>query len=88
MHAVVNREKIYASLGVPEMWVLRRDLQLSAFELKDRKWQSIDRSVSFPFLRVTDLSPFIARIGIDDDTSVLSDFRDWVEKLKSSQRKN
>src|SRR6476661_3121616 len=25
MHSVVNREKIYAALGVPEMWVLRGD---------------------------------------------------------------
>ncbi|MBA3272991.1 MAG: Uma2 family endonuclease [Chthoniobacterales bacterium] len=85
MHAVVNREKIYAALGVPEMWVMRRDLKLSAFELKDQQWQPIVRSISFPFLRVADLSPFIARIGIDDDTSVLLDFRDWVEKLKTSQ---
>lgn len=84
MHAVVNREKIYASLGVPEMWVLKRDLKMAAFTLKDRSWQPIEWSVSFPFLRVADLDAFIGRIGIDDDMSVLSDFKDWCERLKKT----
>jgi len=34
MHSVVNREKIYAALGVPEMWVLNRDAKLAAFALE------------------------------------------------------
>jgi Uma2 family endonuclease len=66
MHAAVNREKIYASLGVPEMWVLRRRgggevPTLAAFALDGRTWVPIDRSRSFPFLRVADLDAFVAR---------------------------
>src|SRR5678815_3125963 len=34
MHSVVNREKIYAALGVPEMWLLNRDAKLAAFALE------------------------------------------------------
>lgn len=87
MHAVVNRENIYATLGVPEMWVLRRDLKLSAFSLNGGKWRAINQSLSFPFLRVAELNPFIARIGVDDDTSIVADFKDWCEQLKAVHAK-
>lgn len=82
MHSVVNREKIYAALGVAEMWVLKQERGLQAYELAQGAWQPIERSVSFPFLRVADLNPFAARIGVDDDTSVLADFADWLRALR------
>ena len=34
-----------------------------------------------PFLRVAELNPFVARIGVDDDTSVLADFAEWLRGL-------
>ena len=83
MNSVVNREKIYAALGVPEMWVLRRDAGLAAHALDRGKWQPIEHSRSFPFLRVADLDPFVARIGVDDDTSILVDFAAWLQTLPS-----
>lgn len=82
MHAVVDREKIYAALGVPEMWVLRLHDQaaaLVAYTLEDGAWLAVERSRSFPFLRVDDLNPFVARIGVDDDTTVLVDFAAWLQ---------
>lgn len=82
MHSVVNREKIYAALGVLEMWVLSRDVRLAAYALHQGVWQPIEYSHSFPFLRVADLNPFVARIGVDDDTSVLSDFAEWLRGLR------
>jgi Uma2 family endonuclease len=82
MHSVVNREKIYAALGVPEMWVLGRDAKLAAFALEQDAWRPIEHSLSFPFLRVADLNPFVARIGVDDDTSVLADFAEWLRGIK------
>lgn len=85
MHAVVNREKIYAALGVPEMWVLRPDATLHAFASSGGTWQPVERSKSFPFLRVADLTPFLARVGRDDDMSIVADFADWVRALRASQ---
>ena len=81
MHSVVNREKIYAALGVPEMWVLNRDVKLAAFSLQQGAWKPIESSLAFPFLRVADLGPFITRIGVDDDTSVLADFAEWLHGI-------
>jgi len=86
MHSVVDREKIYASLGVPEMWVVRRDAKsgvgaIAAFWLDGKTWQPTDKSKSFPFLRVADLNPFVARIGVDDDTSILVAFSEWLKTV-------
>lgn len=83
MHSVVNRERIYASLGVPEMWVVRRELRVEAFLLEAGKWRPIENSRSFPFLRVADLARFVARIGVDDDMTVIADFEQWLHTLKS-----
>lgn len=84
MHSVVNREKIYAALGVAEMWLLSRDAKFEAFALDQGAWQPIERSLSFPFLRVADLNPFVARIGVDDDTTVLADFSEWLRRTDRS----
>ena len=82
MHSVVNREKIYAAMGVPEMWVLSREVKLAAFALEGGAWKPIEHSRSFPFLRVADLDPFVARIGVDDDMTVLSDFAQWLPTIR------
>jgi len=84
MHSVVNREKIYAALGVPEMWVLSRDARLAAYALVQGACQAIEHSASFPFLRVADFNPFVACTGVDDDTSILADFAAWLGRLKES----
>ena len=81
MHSVVNREKIYAALGVPEMWLLSRDVKLAAFALDRGEWRPAERSLSFPFLRVADLNPFVSRIGVDDDTTVLAGFAAWLRRI-------
>jgi hypothetical protein len=67
------------------MWVLNRDATMKAFALEDAAWREIEHSLSFPFLRVSELTQFTTRIGVDDDTSVLADFADWLSRLKASQ---
>ena len=86
IHAVVDCETIHAALGVPEMWVLRRRDEagtgvLAAHGLDGGTWRPIEQSRSFPFLRVADLNPFVARIGVDDDTGILVDFAAWLRSL-------
>ena len=84
MPSFVDRRKVYAALAVPEMWVGGRDAKVAAFALETGAWQPIEHSRSFPFLRVTDLNPFVARIGVDDDTTVLADFAEWLRRSAPS----
>ena len=81
-HHVVDREAIYAALGVPEMWRFKNG-QLETFRLEGGMWQLSEYSLSFPFLRVSDLAPFIERTSTEDETAVLIAFRDWLRDQPS-----
>jgi Uma2 family endonuclease len=77
-YRAVDRERIYAALGVPEVW--RYDgLRLTGLHLgPDGRYQAIEKSVAFPFLRIADLAPFLKMTAETDETSVMRAFRDWV----------
>lgn len=74
----VNREAIYAKMGVPELW--RYDgKRLGFFELVNREWKPIERSKSFPMIRPEDLNRFLRMSPRKDDTSLRWAFADWVQ---------
>ncbi len=80
-HAVVDRESIYAALGVPEMWHYAAATKLTAWELVDGSWRRIETSKSFPMIRVSDLNSFLDRLAAGErETAVLIDFRRWLEQ--------
>lgn len=79
-HHDVDREAIYAAFDVPEMWKFDGQ-RLIAFRLTKGEWKRIDRSVSFPFLKPSELTPFLAKLKRSDETSVLIEFRDWLARL-------
>ncbi|MGB7158333.1 MAG: Uma2 family endonuclease [Tepidisphaeraceae bacterium] len=84
----VDREAIYAEMGVPELW--RYDgKRLGFFALSNRDWKPIDRSRSFPMLRPEDMNRFLRMAPRKDDTSLRWAFADWVGAqawAKSSDR--
>ena len=80
-HAVVDREAIYASIGVPEMWHFDRKTGLTAWERSGDRWVRIEMSKSFPMIRVSDLNPFVERWWTDGQRAVLVSFRDWLKTL-------
>lgn len=75
----VNREDIYAMLGVPELW--RFDgAHIQAFRLDaSGVYEPIERSLAFPFLSVADLLPFLLS-GERDEKALMRTFVDWVRE--------
>ena len=80
-HAVVDRESIYASIGVPEMWHFDKQTQLTAWELTDGVWSRIERSKALPMIRISDFNPFIQKLTSVGSTAVLKEFRAWLRAL-------
>ncbi len=77
--SVMNRIGIYSALGVPEIW--RLSVGGIAFHiLASGKYQVQSNSLSFPQLASTDLVPFLAQWGQDDDTTIVRRFREWVKQ--------
>jgi Uma2 family endonuclease len=78
-HHEIDREEIYADLGVGELWLFDGQ-HLTAFALRRGKYVPIENSLAFPMLKVRDLEPFLLSIGKVDQTTVRRQFRDWIRK--------
>ena len=80
-HAVVDRESIYAAIGVPEIWHFDKKTGLTAWERSADQWVRIETSRSFPRIRVSELNPFLDRWWTDGQRAVLASFREWLKTL-------
>jgi Uma2 family endonuclease len=76
----LDRQSIYAALGVPEIW--RFDGRtLTAYRRTEKgEYEATEFSTSFPFLRVADLMPFIQPDETVDQTTRLRQFVQWVRE--------
>jgi Uma2 family endonuclease len=73
----VDREPIYAGLGVPEIWRWG-GTRLECLELHKGQYRPRERSLVFPFLAPAELTRFIrmrTRVG---ENALVRKFRDWV----------
>jgi Uma2 family endonuclease len=78
--SVVARLRIYAALGVPEIWRWRKK-GLTAYSLEsDRKYVEREFSLNLPMLRVKDLEPFLDFELTADEIAWIRKFRAWVRE--------
>ena len=79
-HSSLNRLRIYAALGVPEVWRLEGDT-LTFYVLAGKQYAPASQSRAFPIVAPTDLVPFVQRArAAGDEIPVLRDFRAWVRQ--------
>jgi Uma2 family endonuclease len=74
----LNRMRLCARLGVPEIW--RSDGQTVRFFVlgPDGRYTESEHHRAFPFLRAHDLSRFLAQRGTMGENSLVRAFREWV----------
>jgi Uma2 family endonuclease len=75
----LDRMSIYAKLSVPEVWRLDAT-GLSFLVLQGGVYQARTHSLAFPQLQAADLAPFLAQLGLVDDTALVRQFRGWVRR--------
>jgi Uma2 family endonuclease len=76
-HRSVEREPIYAGLGVPEIW--RWDgMKLACLQLVGREYRPRERSLTFPFLAPAELTRFVRMWSRQGENAIVRKFRDWV----------
>ncbi len=72
------KAEIYATFGVPELWVWSAGA-LKVFELsKDGKYAPRNTSVCFPNLPIAKFEEVVRQLGTMGRTTLLRSFRDWV----------
>lgn len=78
--SAVSKLKIYAGLGVPEIWRWRKK-GLAAYVLgADGKYVERQFSLNLPPLRVKDLEPFLDFQLAANETAWIRTFRSWVRE--------
>lgn len=74
----VNKNKLYASMGVPEFWRFNgRVWQI--LQLTEEVYVECDRSPTFPIIEKTDLYQFLETALLDEVTAEIN-FRQWVQQ--------
>jgi Uma2 family endonuclease len=74
----VNKNNLYASMGVPEFWRFNGRLW-KILQLTDGVYVECDRSPTFPIIEKTDLYQFLETALLDEVTAEVN-FRQWVRQ--------
>jgi len=81
----VNKDAIYAAIGVPELWRYRRQ-SLQVYQLVEGKYEKCDRSLAFPFLPVAEIPGFIEQSRTIGQRAAVRLFRQRIREILQSQK--
>jgi Uma2 family endonuclease len=75
---LIDKTRIYAAFGVPELWRWRRRV-LTVHELSERgEYVPRDASICLPGFPIAKAQAAVRQLGAAHETDILSSFRDWV----------
>jgi len=77
-HTDINKNRLYASMGVPEFWRFN-GCTWTILSLVDGVYVECDRSPTFPLVDKTDLYQFL-EAALVDEVSAEINFRQWVRQ--------
>lgn len=72
-----ERLQIYASMGVPEVWLYDGN-SFSINILQNQKYAVVEESLAFPNLPIQEISRFLEQVGQKDYLDLIKEFRNWV----------
>jgi Uma2 family endonuclease len=82
----LNRLAIYASLGIPEVWRLERQIPVCYLLGGEEQYEVSQISKAFSGLRPTELSSFLGLRGQMDENAIVREFRAWVREQRAAGR--
>jgi len=80
----VDKQSIYAALGVPELWRYTRQT-LQVYQLVEGEYEPREQSMTFPFLPVTEIPGFIEQSNIQGQRTAVRLFRQRIRELLQNQ---
>jgi len=77
----LNKQPIYAAIGVPEFWHYDGNkLQFFVLQQSTGDYQSVKQSPTFPWMPLDIVPRFIRQSLVDGETATLRAFRAWVRE--------
>jgi len=80
----VNKQSIYAALGVPELWRYANQTLL-VYSLMEGDYEQRDSSLAFPVLPIAEVAPFIEQSCTIGQRSAVRLFRQRIRDILDSQ---
>jgi Uma2 family endonuclease len=81
-HSPLNRQSIYAGLGINEVWRYDgKQIQFLKLQAAGR-YAPIERSEALPRLTPADIDRFLAMFATLDETTILRSFSDWARTIQ------
>jgi Uma2 family endonuclease len=80
----IDREGIYAAMGVPEIWRCDRG-EVKFLQLQSGNYVETEHSLAFPVLPVTEVAKFLEQSQTVGETTLLKAFRTWVREQIQSE---
>lgn len=80
----VDKQSIYAALGVPELWRYTRQT-LQVYQLVEGEYEPREQSMTFPFLPVTEIPGFIEQSNTQGQRTAVRLFRQRIRELLQNQ---
>lgn len=74
-----RRMRIYASLGIPELWTYNGSSMQFHLLGPKRAYHEVDRSQSFPFLTPSDLERYLNRLSHEPTDDLIIAFANWAK---------
>lgn len=81
--SVKDRLKIYAALGVPEVWRYDGKVVHVLLLTAEEEYEAADTSQAFPMLPVAELPRFLDRRHVAGETRLIREFCDWVRQQQA-----
>jgi Uma2 family endonuclease len=81
-HQDIDRFKLYAALGVAELWHYRND-RIRALKLEGDSYVEIENSLALPMVRPADLAEFLRMRDKSDVTTIMVAYLQWLRGRKT-----
>jgi Uma2 family endonuclease len=80
-HTDINKNLLYAEMGIPEFWRYNGQ-QLKIYELCDGQYQEAETSPTFPKVPKERLYDFLKECAQQGETQAKRNLRVWIESIK------
>jgi Uma2 family endonuclease len=77
-HSDIDKNQLYASMGVPEFWRFNGRIW-QIYQLQGDSYAELEKSPTFPIVKKTDLHLFLEQAK-QDEIEAESQFRNWVKQ--------
>jgi Uma2 family endonuclease len=80
-HTNINKNTLYAAMGVPEFWRFNGEI-LRIYYLQEGIYQEVDKSLTFPWMTKEALYGFLENCRQQGENSAKRSFRNWVREQR------